>query len=160
MGTVPVTEPVMGTDCNPWNTDHTPGGSSGQCVSRWAWCRWRMPRWGRSIRIPTACGSRRVKNIAREFRQGLTEQKRASVWSLRFLTQCATPQAPRCRYQSASAICHCPDVVDDVLEALFFLTPAPADRNSGASPEGGTVSNDCVEGRVCGQNVGKLGAFG
>ena len=45
-GTV-TTEPVaFGPSRNPWNTDHSTGGSSGgsaAAVSLPAWCRWRMP---------------------------------------------------------------------------------------------------------------------
>ncbi|MGA1219453.1 MAG: amidase, partial [Ilumatobacteraceae bacterium] len=59
MGTVPVTEPTAwGPTRNPWNTDHTPGGSSGGAAAAVASGMVPMAHasdGGGSIRIPAAC---------------------------------------------------------------------------------------------------------
>ena len=59
MGTVPVTEPVAwGPTRNPWNNDHTPGGSSGGAAASVAAGMVPMAHasdGGGSIRIPASC---------------------------------------------------------------------------------------------------------
>ena len=58
-GLLGITEPeVNGPTCNPWNTDHTPGGSSGGSAAAVASCMVPLASGGDgggSIRIPSSC---------------------------------------------------------------------------------------------------------
>ncbi|MGB0677487.1 MAG: amidase [Ilumatobacteraceae bacterium] len=152
MGTVPVTEPVAwGPTRNPWNTDHTPGGSSGGASAAVASGMVPMAHasdGGGSIRIPAACAGL----------VGLkTSQGRISTGPHRAETglgvELAVSHSVRDTARLLDAVAG-PGTGDSVIAPASPMTYTEAlARDPGTlrigilahHPRGGTVSNDCVE---------------
>ena len=152
MGTVPVTEPVAwGPTRNPWNTDHTPGGSSGGAAAAVASGMVPMAHasdGGGSIRIPAACSGL----------VGLkTSQGRISTGPHRAETglgvELAVSHSVRDTARLLDAVAG-PGIGDSVIAPSPTMTYTEAlTRDPGSlrvgilahHPRGGTIGDDCVE---------------
>jgi len=151
MGTVPVTEPTAwGPTRNPWNTDHTPGGSSGGAAAAVASGMVPMAHasdGGGSIRIPAACSGL----------VGLkTSQGRISTGPHRAETglgvELAVSHSVRDTARLLDAVAG-PGVGDSVIAPASPITYEEAlTRDPGVlrvgvlahHPRGGTIGDDCI----------------